>query len=519
MTERRVIVIGGGHNGLVCAANLAKAGFDVTVLEAAGQVGGAAVTREFARGFRVSACAHLLYQLDEGIAGELALQKHGLALAAGNLDTVALDAGGRHLVISGERITCEGVSREDHNAMARYRRRMLRFAGVIAGLHGRVPPRLASGKRADAWSLALLAWGIRRLGRKDMREFLRIAGINIYDVLEEEFEDRLLKGALCLDGVLGTHLGPRSNNSVFTTLHRMSGSVGGIAGAMAIPRGGMGAVSDALAAAAKSHGASLRTGAGVRRIIVGEGRAKGVELANGEVLAADIIVSSADPRTTLLDLLGARHLDAVMASKIAHVRNRGNAAKLHLALDGLPEFPGLDGDLRGQRLVIAPDMDYVERAFNHAKYGEHSAEPVMEITLPSLHDDALAPAGRHVLSAVVQYAPYGLKAGWSSAKSAFAERALETLARYAPSIREQIVASELLTPADIEAEFRIAGGHWHHAELALDQFLMLRPVAGAAQYATPVEGLYLCGAGCHPGGGVMGHAGRNAANVIVQEHA
>lgn len=514
---KRIVIIGAGHNGLTCAAYLAKAGHEVSVLEAGTEVGGGAATREFAPGFRASTAAHLLYLLDKEIIRELELDKHGLALAAENLDTVALDAGGQHLQISGDRITGEGVSREDRNAIVIYRRRMLRFAEIIAGLHDQVPPRLASGERSDAWSLARLAWAIRRLGRKEMREFLRIAGINIHDILEEQFENELLKGALSLDGVLGAHLGPRSNNSVFAALHRLSGTVNDTPGALALPRGGMGSVSKALAEAARSHGASIIFDARVGRIDVSEGRASGVTLVTGETMPADAVVSNADPKSTFLDLIGARNLDAGMVRKISNVRQEGNAAKLHLALDGLPEFTGLDREQLGHRLVIAPDLDYVERAFNACKYGEHSAEPVMEITIPSIHDPGLVPEGKHVLSAVVQYAPRRLKTGWEAARAGFAELAINTLQRYAPTLGEQVTASELLTPADFEERFGNAGGHWHHAELALDQFLMLRPAAGAAQYATPVDGLFLCGAGCHPGGGVMGHAGRNAARVVSGE--
>jgi phytoene dehydrogenase-like protein len=232
-------------------------------------------------------------------------------------------------------------------------------------------------------------------------------------------------------------------------------------------------------------------------------------------LKAGTVVSNADPKTTFFKLLGARHLEAGFVRKIQNIRMRGNASKLHLALNGVPQFTGLDQSQSSQRLLIAPDIEYVERAFNHCKYDEHSTAPVAEISIPSLSDSSLAPAGQHVLSAIVQYTPYELKAGWPNAKEAFIETCVDLLSKYAPGIRDQIVHAELLTPQDIESEFRIHGGHWHHGELALDQFLMTRPVPGAAQYKAPVEGLYLCGAGSHPGGGVMGSAGRNAANAIL----
>jgi phytoene dehydrogenase-like protein len=231
---------------------------------------------------------------------------------------------------------------------------------------------------------------------------------------------------------------------------------------------------------------------------------------------ATIVVSSADPKTTFNQLLGAHQLEAGFANKIKNIRSKGNVAKLHLALDGLPRFTGLDDAQTGERLVIAPSLEYVEHAFNDAKYGQYSKLPVVEISLPSVHDGSLAPAGKHVLSAIVQWAPRHLKQGWGPARTPFTETVIDLIAGYAPDIRSGILHSELLTPEDIEKEFRITGGHWHHAELAMDQFLMMRPVPGAAQYAAPVNGLWLCGAGSHPGGGVMGGAGRNAARAIIK---
>ena len=507
------IIIGGGHNGLVCAAYLAKAGQKVTVLEAADQVGGAAITREFAPGFKVSGCAHLLYLLDEGIQKELGLKKHGLRMAKSDMTSIALDTNGDHIRFSGASVEGSGVSDADKSAMAEYHRFMSKFAGIIGGLNNQVPPRLGTKARNDLLSLAKLGWNTRKMGRDDMREFLRMAGINVFDVLQENFDNELLKGALSLDGVLGTFLGTRSNNSVFCALHRLSNG-----GAYSQPAGGMGSVSDAIASAARAYGTDIRTSSPVRRILMDFDKACGVELENGEQLKAATVVSSADPKTTFNRLLGAQNLEAGFAHKIKNLRSKGNVAKLHLALSGLPDFTGLDASLSGERLVIAPSLEYVEHAFNHAKYGEYSKQPVIEITLPSVNDDSLAPAGQHVLSANVQWAPIDLKQGWDEAKSGFTETAIDVIARYAPDIRSKILHSELLTPADIEKNFRITGGHWHHAELAMDQFLMMRPVPGAAQYATPVNGLWLCGAGSHPGGGVMGCAGRNAATAIIKSN-
>jgi phytoene dehydrogenase-like protein len=517
MTDRnRIAIIGAGHNGLVCAAYLAKAGRDVVVLEAAGQVGGAAVTRELGQGFHVSACAHLSYQLDARMSRELALESHGLKHSRADLRTVALATEGEHLVLNGSQIESGQVSAGDRDAFAGYQAQMLRFARVLGKQHNRRAPRIGGGGRGDMKGAALLGLDIRLLGRGPMREFLRIAGINIYDVLEETFDTPLLKGALALDGVLGANLGPRSNNSVLAVLHRLSGQANGTAGGFSLPEGGMGAVSEALAAAARANGATVRTGSPVARIVLDGDHVSGVELEGGERIAAGVVVSNADPARTLLGLLGARHLETGFVHRVRHFRAKGMAAKLHLALDGLPSFTRLQPGLSGERLLIAPDMGYIEAGFDEAKYGACSSQPAMEITIPSVHDRTLAPQGKHVLSAIVQYAPFDPRASGDSARAAVRERAIGVLERYAPGLRRQIVASEMLLPQDLEREFRITGGHWHHGEYALDQFLMLRPVPGAAQYAMPVNGLYLCGAGCHPGGGVMGCAGRNAAQAVLE---
>jgi phytoene dehydrogenase-like protein len=316
--------------------------------------------------------------------------------------------------------------------------------------------------------------------------------------------------------VLGTHLSPRANNSVLALLHRLSGLASGTPGGVSLPAGGMGAVSDAFAKAATAAGANIRLSAPVKNITLNGDRVAGVVLANGETLSADVVVSNADPKRTLFELLGARHLETGFVHRVRHFRTKGMAAKLHLALDSLPEFSRLSAALAGERLVIAPDLVYLEHAFDAAKYGENSPHPALEISIPTVHDRSLAPAGKHVLSAVVQYAPYDAAASTDAAKAGLLENTLAVLEAYAPGIRGKVIASQLLLPADLEREFRLTGGHWHHGELALDQMLMLRPVPGAAQYAMPVNGLYLCGAGAHPGGGVMGCAGKNAAQAVIQ---
>lgn len=278
----------------------------------------------------------------------------------------------------------------------------------------------------------------------------------------------------------------------------------------------MSSVTEALAHAARDNGATIRTGMPVKKIVIENGRAAGVETENGETFSSWLVVSNADPKSTIMNLVSPRNVETGFTRRVHNIRMHGNAAKLHLALDGLPTIEGLDKKDFGGRMVIAPDENYVERAFNPAKYGEFSSNPVLEVTFPSFRDSSLAPSGKHVLSAIVQYAPYKLKGGWTDAtRDEFMKAAIEKLAEYAPDLPQRVTASELLTPADIEKEFRITGGHWHHGELTLDQFLFVRPVGGAAQYAMPLDGLYLCGAGAHPGGGISGAAGRNAARVIL----
>jgi phytoene dehydrogenase-like protein len=472
------LVIGAGHNGLVCAAMLARAGRSVMVVEASEALGGAAATREFAPGFKVSSCAHILHLMPATLMRELQLDAHGLELAASSMATTTL-----------------------------------------VPFLDRVPPRLGTSDWSDRWALLSLGWQIRKLGRRDMRELLRIGGMNVHDLLEDQFESDALKGALAFDAVLGTNFGPRSPGTVLTLLYRMAATVAAGTRALSQPKGGLGALSAALAKAAVAAGGSIRTGSAVARILVDGDRATGVELASGERIGARCVLSSADPKTTFLKLLGARHLDTGFVRRVHHLRSKGLAAKLHLALDRAPHFKGLDAAACGGRLLIAPSLKYLERAYNHAKYGEFSSAPAMEITVPTLNDPSLAPAGNHVLSAIVQYAPYALKAGWQNERARFADVCLATLEAVAPGLRDSVIACEVLTPPDIEQQFRIEGGHWHHGDLAFDQFFMVRPVPGAAQHRTPVPGLYLCGAGCHPGGGVMGVAGRNAARQVLASAA
>lgn len=508
------IVIGAGHNGLACAATLARAGQKVLVLEAASEAGGAARNREFAPGYKVPGAAHFLHALPKALASELQLEKHGLRLAASALPTHALSVDGTALRFSEREL--RGASDADTAAYTDFTARMARYAAALLPVWQMVPPRLVFDTWAQKGVFAKLAWRVRRMGRKDMRDLLRIIGMNIYDLLDEYFESDAVKGAIAVDAILGAEWGPRAPGTVLTYLYRLSGLAGGEGNGVAQPAGGMGAVAQAFAAAAMAAGAQLRLASPVTRVLVEHDRAVGVELASGELLRARHVISNADPKTTFLKLLGVANLDTGFVRQLNHVRQNGRAGKLHLALRELPKFTGLGADAIGDRLVIGPSMDYLERAFNPSKYREYPTEPMLEISLPSVRDNSLSPSGRHVLSAVVQFLPYDDSASRDASRAACLASIMAMLEKYAPGIGALVEHAELVTPWDIEQQFGMSGGHWHHAAMGFDQFFFIRPLPGAAQHRTPVDGLYLCGAGCHPGGGVMGVAGRNAARQVLE---
>ena len=510
-----VIVVGGGHNGLVCATYLAKAGRKVLVLEANAALGGASATSEFSDQFSVSSCAHWLFQLNPEVASDMGLKGHGLELAARDLNTIALAEDGNHLTIGVNTLEGAGVTDEDRKAFVAFNKQMLKFSKLLSGAFNRRAPKLVEGNLTDRITLAKLGLGMKMLGKTDMSDLMRLALINIYDVMEENFENDLLKAAISLDSLLGSHMGPRSPNTVYGYLYRRMGDIYGFNGP-AVVRGGMGAVGEALGNAAKTAGVDIEVSAAVSKINVDVDRATGVTLADGRVVDADMVVSNADPKTTFNKLVGLTNIETGVARRVKTIRMKGDAAKLHIALDSLPDFTGLTKDQMGQRLVIAPTMDYIELAFNACKYGEYSKAPAMDISIPTIHDPSLAPDGKHVMSVIVQFAPYELEGGWESHKDNFKNLIIDRIADYAPNLKDKIIASELLTPADLEDRFHIHGGHWHHGEISLDQILTMRPFPGASQYGTSVDGLFLCSAGTHPGGGVMGLAGHNAAKEIIK---
>lgn len=508
------IIIGAGHNGLVCAAYLAQRGQNVLVLESFGRVGGLAATREFHPGFKVSV-AHSISHFQQKIVRDLKLESHGLKTASNSMPTIGLNSDGNHVWL--HEGSASGISDKDQKAYGHYSRLMQRFADMLQPFWLKTIPRIRIGSLAEMMTFAHIGLRMRLMGKDDMREFMRIAALPSRDLVDEYFDDEILKAMLCWDGLTGSKMAPRSpNGTVLTLLYRMAGAH---QGGHVIPQGGVGGLIEALHSSAKSSGVEIRTDTRVARILVRpveSGLAvHGVELSNGDRIEAKRVISSADPQTTFLGLVGVQNLEIEFTNRIRRLRCDGYVAKLHLALSGLPEFKGLDQ--ANGRMIIAPDMDTIEFAYDDAKYGEYSQQPVMEIVLPSLHDASMAPDGQHVLSAHVMYAPYRRKGGWDQeARDSFSERIIETLVRYAPGIRDLIIHQELLTPVELEQIYHITGGHWHHTEFAFDQALMMRPTYEAAQYRTPLPGLFLCGAGCHPGGDLMGGPGHNAAREILR---
>jgi len=511
--SKSVVIVGGGHNGLVCATYLARAGYTVQVLEARDTVGGGASTTSFADGYKVSGLAHILHSLSPKVCKDLDLAGAGLDTGT-PIYTIALDREGQHLTLGINDASGAGLSKDDIKAYTAFKKEFRSYAKTLDPLMMSKPPRLKDMDLKDKFTLARLGWKLRfGLGSNSMREILRVGGMNIYDVLNEKFDNPQLKGAIAADAVIGHHMGPRTPTTVLTYLHRLWGETHG---PQSLPPGGMGQVVNALSAAATQAGVTIQTGAKVKRIIVDDGKATGVQLQSGEQIDAAIVISNADAKTTFLKLVGTAELDTMFAHRIHSTRTRGNVAKLHLALKSLPEIAGLSPEQLGQRLLIAPDMTYVEHAFNHAKYGEYSEHPVLEITIPSIADPSLAPAGHHVMSVSASFAPYSLKQGWDKYHNAFTEKIIALIEQYAPGFSSDIIARELLTPVDIEAQYNITGGHWHHGELTIDQSFMMRPVHGSAQYDTPIAGLFLCGAAAHPGGGITGIPGHNAAQRILE---
>lgn len=515
MTSFDVIVVGGGHNGIVAATVLAKGGRRVALLEAEAELGGPARTYEFAPGFHVSV-AHILNRLHPEVVKALDLSANGLVLDPVDTPSIALSMDGEPLVLNGAYgESLSGAQPSEAQAWSELRAQLIRYAGILKPMLARRPPDLSGMTFGETSALGMVGLSLRRLGKEDMRDFLRMFLMNVADVTDDCLTDDRLKGLLAFDAVLGSHLGPRSPTSLLGLYYRLAGEISEKPGAQLVPRGGMGAIITAMAAAARKAGVAILTETPVARLRIKNGAVAGVIVPNGDEFAAPLVLAAINPATALMELAGPHHLDTGFVRKVKNIRMKGSVAKLHLALDGLPKFKGVtESDLNG-RLVLSPSTDHVERAFNPSKYGGFSPEPVMEVVLPSLADPSLAPAGGCVLSANIMFAPYALKEGWQKGKPKFLKAIMAQLEKVAPGIGKQVRHSELLTPLDLEQNYRMPGGHWHHGELQADQMLMSRPVSSWSGYNTPIDGFYLAGSGSHPGGGISGVPGLNAARRVL----
>ncbi len=521
---RDVIIVGGGHNGLVTAFYLAKAGFKPLLLERRSEVGGAAVTEEFHPGFRCSTLAHNAGPLRADIVRDMQLQQHGLKLTTPEVNTVSLLPDGRALVLySDTQKAAQEIaqwSQKDAASYADFGTALGKIGKVIGEALAMTPPNIDSPSSGDLWGMLKTGRSIRNLGKKDLYRVLRWGPMAAADLVAEFFDTEPLRATIAARGIFGTFLGPWSAGSSLVLMLRAAGDPTP-AGSVQFPAGGVGAITQAMAAAAKQAGAEIRTDAEIAEIRVKDGVATGVVLKSGEELNARAVVSNADPKRTLMQLVDPSHLSPDFVQKIKNYRCMGTVAKINLALSGLPEFTALkskgNGSLLQGRIQISPEIDYLERAFDESKYGNFSRNPYIEIAFPSLSDPSLAPNGQHVMSIYMQYAPYNLKnSDWESQRTALGETVVKTIAQYAPNLPQLILRHQIITPKDLEETYGLTGGHIFHGELALDQFFTMRPLLDWARYKTPIENLYLCGSGTHPGTGLTGGSGANAAREIVK---
>ena len=511
---KTAVVIGAGHNGLTAAFYLARAGVKPIVLEARTEVGGGAMTSEIHPGFHCPVLTHEVL-LQQRLVREMDLPRHGFEVLRAPARVCSLSPAG-HLLIDESpeqtRASITSFSGRDAEAFPAFRTSIQRAASVLASAFEYAPPPIDKPSATDLWNLLKTARAFRSLGRRDAHRLLRWGPMPVADLVHEWFEHELVRATIAAPALTGTMFGPRSAGSSLTLLMREAHRQ--LAGGAALRvKGGPGAATRALAAAARAAGADIRTSTPVERIVVRENAVRAI-VAAGQTLNADIVVSGADPKTTFLRLIEPSELSPDFSAKMQHYRAAGTVAKVNLALASLPDF-GCAPDALSGRIQIGPDLDYLERAFDHAKYGELSAEPWLELTIPSIVDGSLAPAGAHVASVYVHYAPRTLRADWTTARDVLLANVLKVLERYAPGVRSQIVAAQVVTPLDLERDYRLAGGHIFHGELTLDQLFTMRPLLGHARYATPVAGLYLCGAGTHPGGFLTGASGRLAANAVI----
>ncbi len=527
MSKWDAIIIGGGHNGLVCAAYLARAGRKVLVLERRHVLGGAAVTEEVFPGFKYSVCSYVVSLLRPEIIRDLELPKHGLEILPLEC-SFSPHVEGPGLVrwpdADKTRREIQHFSKRDADRYPEFGLAMQKLARFVKPIIDRPAPDPTSLKPAELLSMLDFAKPFRGLMPRELHRMLKMMSMSAVDFLMEWFESDALMAPMAVSGIIGTYLGVRSPGTAYVLLHHYMGEIDGVARAWGFSKGGTGQISLSIASAARAAGAEIQTEAAVSQIITKNGEAVGVALADGSEHRAKVVVSSVDPHLTFFKLTDAKQLPDDFVSDLKRYRLRGSSGKVNLCLDALPVFRCRPGDglhMRGD-LAIAPSIEYLERAYDEAKYGAFSRRPFINVVFPSLTDPSVAPPGKHVLSAFVQYAPYHLKEGaddWPNQREAFGEAVIDTLEELAPGLRDRILHKQVLTPWDLEKEFGLTEGNIFHGELSVEQLAFLRPAPGWAHYRTPIERLWMCGSGTHPGGGVMGAPGKLAAERMLKERA
>jgi phytoene dehydrogenase-like protein len=525
MAETRdVVIIGGGHNGLITAFYLAKAGLKPLLLERRPQVGGCAVTNEFHPGFRCSTLAHAAGPLRPEIVSDMNLASHGLKTYTPDVRVLSLAVDGHPLALYSDTGRTQQeiakYSTKEAASYSQFQKALANIAVVIDHLMQMTPPNIDAPASGNVFDLLKTGRKIRGLDEKDFYRLFRWAPMAVADLVAEWFDNELLRATIAAQGIFGTSLGPWSAGSGAAFLLRVAAD-GDPAGGASYVMGGTGALTTAMAIAAQAAGVEIRTSKEVAKIKVRDGKAVGVVLSSGDEIDARAVVSNADPKRTLLGFVEPQHLAPSFLQRLQHYRMHGTVAKVNLALSGLPSFKGVDSNaslLLGGRVQVSPEVDYLEHAFDASKYGGFSPHPYLEATIPTLHDSSLAPAGKHVMSIYMQYAPYKLRnAEWDSQRDALGDVVVNTLAEYATDLPGKIEAREVITPKHLEQTYGLTGGHIFHGELALDQLFTMRPLLDWAQYRTPVKGLYLCGSGTHPGNGLTGGSGANAAREIAKD--
>jgi phytoene dehydrogenase-like protein len=526
---QRVVLIGGGHNALIAAFYLAKGGFKPLILERREILGGGAITEEFHPGFRASTLAHTLGPLRPDITADMQLVQHDYHVLHPDPRLFAPAPDGKALLFYNDHAkTAGGIARfsaKDASRYTEFAATLYQLSSVLTQLVSIAPPGIDSPSPEDLWNLLKTGRGIRGLGKKSMLDLLRWGPMAVADFVAEFFDTELLRAAIAARGVFGASLGPWSAGSTAVLLLRVAADPHPV-GSASFPHGGLGSLTRALAESARKAGVEIRTDAAVQHILAKNGSVSGVALSNGEEISAPAVVSGVDPKRTFFQLLDPTQLDPAFALRIRNFRANGTVAKVHLALGDLPSFPALhdaiapDGYLRALsgRIHIGPEIDYLERAFDASKYGDFSPAPYLDVTIPTLLDPSLAPDGKHVLSACVQFAPYKLREGnWDTKRHDLGHTVIKTLAAHSPNLPNIIEAMQVITPHDLETVYGFTGGHIFHGELALDQLFTMRPVLDWARYKTPIRGLYLCGSGTHPGNGLTGASGANAAREIIRD--